>query len=59
MSAFNEQAAEVAGRLADGVWTLGDPRQAPGVIAAYRRGSEEAGREPGGHSADVGELGRD
>jgi coenzyme F420-dependent glucose-6-phosphate dehydrogenase len=47
MSAFYEDAAEVAGRLADGVWTLGDPQQAPGVIAAYRRGAEAAGREPG------------
>jgi len=47
MSAFQEQAAEVAGRLADGVWTLGDPRQAPAVIAGYRRGAEQAGREPG------------
>ena len=47
LSAFNEQVAEVAGRLADGVWTLGDPKQAPGVIAAYRRGAEAAGREPG------------
>jgi coenzyme F420-dependent glucose-6-phosphate dehydrogenase len=47
MSAFGEQAAEIAGRLADGVWTLGDPRQAPGVIAGYRRGAERAGREPG------------
>jgi coenzyme F420-dependent glucose-6-phosphate dehydrogenase len=47
MSAFAEQAAEVAGRLADGLWTLGDPRQAPGVIAAYRRGCEDAGREAG------------
>ena len=47
MSAFYEQAAEVAGRLADGVWTLGDPRQAGPVIAAYRRGAEQAGREPG------------
>jgi coenzyme F420-dependent glucose-6-phosphate dehydrogenase len=47
LSAFNEGAAEVAGRLADGVWTLGDPQQAPGVIAAYRRGAEQAGREPG------------
>jgi coenzyme F420-dependent glucose-6-phosphate dehydrogenase len=47
MSAFEEQAAEVAGRLADGVWTLGDPMQAPGVIAAYRRGTEASGREPG------------
>lgn len=47
MSAFGEQAAEIAGRLADGVWTLADPRQAPAVIAGYRRGAEEAGREPG------------
>ena len=47
MSAFGEQAAEMAGRLADGVWTLADPRQAPGVIAGYRRGCERAGREPG------------
>lgn len=46
-SAFHEQAAEVAGRLADGAWTLADPRKAPAVIAAYRRGAEEAGREPG------------
>lgn len=47
MSAFYEHAGEVAGRLADGVWTLGDPRKAAPVIAAYRRGAEEAGREPG------------
>src|SRR5579862_53005 len=47
LSAFNEQVAEVAGRLADGVWTLGDPRQVGGVVSAYRRGAEEAGREPG------------
>jgi coenzyme F420-dependent glucose-6-phosphate dehydrogenase len=47
MSAFGPQAAEIAGRLSDGVWTLGDPRQAPGVIAAYRKSAEEAGREPG------------
>jgi coenzyme F420-dependent glucose-6-phosphate dehydrogenase len=47
MSAFGPEAAEIAGRLADGVWTLADPRQAPAVIAAYRRGAESAGREPG------------
>src|ERR671928_1215301 len=40
MSAFYEGAAEVAGRLADGVWTLGDPMKAPKVIAAYREGCE-------------------
>jgi coenzyme F420-dependent glucose-6-phosphate dehydrogenase len=47
MSAFGPQAAEVAGRVADGVWTLADPRQAAGVIAGYRRGAEQAEREPG------------
>lgn len=47
MSAFHEGAAEVAGRLADGLICLGDPAVAPGVIAAYRRGAEAAGRKPG------------
>jgi coenzyme F420-dependent glucose-6-phosphate dehydrogenase len=47
MSAFGPEAAEIAGRLADGVWTLADPQKAPAVIAAYRRGAETAGREPG------------
>ncbi|MEA2255161.1 MAG: hypothetical protein QOG35_1206 [Solirubrobacteraceae bacterium] len=47
MSAFGDEAARIAGRLADGVWTLADPRQAPQVIAGYRAGVEEAGREPG------------
>jgi len=47
MSAFGEQAAEIAGRLADGVWCMADPTTAPPVIAAYRRSAEQAGREPG------------
>jgi coenzyme F420-dependent glucose-6-phosphate dehydrogenase len=47
MSAFGPQAAEIAGRLADGIWTLADPQKAPAVIAAYRRSAEAAGREPG------------
>lgn len=47
MSAFGDQAAEIAGRLADGVWTLADPQKAPQVIAGYRAGAEQAGREPG------------
>ena len=47
MSAFGEQAAEIAGRLADGIWTLADPTQAPPVIAAYRRSCERSGRDPG------------
>lgn len=47
MSAFGPQAAAIAGRLADGVWTLAHPVKAPRVIAAYRKAAEEAGREPG------------
>ncbi|HET6794095.1 MAG TPA: LLM class flavin-dependent oxidoreductase, partial [Acidimicrobiales bacterium] len=47
MSAFGPEAAAIAGRLADGVWTLGDPKKAPAVIAAYRRACEEAGRPAG------------
>lgn len=47
MSAFYEGAAEVAGRLADGLWTLGDPEQAPPLISAYTGAAQQAGREPG------------
>lgn len=47
MSAFGPQAAAIAGRLADGVWTLAHPVKAPKVIAAYRKAAQEAGREPG------------
>jgi coenzyme F420-dependent glucose-6-phosphate dehydrogenase len=47
LSAFHEGAAELAGRYADGVWTLGDPQQAPKIIAAYRDACEQAQREPG------------
>jgi coenzyme F420-dependent glucose-6-phosphate dehydrogenase len=47
LSAFGPHAAAIAGRLADGIWTLADPRRAPAVIAAYRESCEQAGREPG------------
>jgi coenzyme F420-dependent glucose-6-phosphate dehydrogenase len=47
LSAFHEGAAALAGRLADGMWTLADPMKAPRVIAAYREACDEAGREPG------------
>jgi coenzyme F420-dependent glucose-6-phosphate dehydrogenase len=47
MSAFGPQAAAIAGRFADGVWTLADPLKAPPVIASYRQAAEEAGRAPG------------
>ena len=47
LSAFHEGAAELAGRLADGLWTLGDPAKAPKVIGAYKHACEEAGKEIG------------
>ena len=47
VSAFGPHAAGVAARLGDGVWTLADPDQAPGVIDAYRGACDDAGKEPG------------
>ncbi len=47
LSAFHEGAAELAGRLADGIWTLGDPSSAPKLIDTYRKAAEAAGRQPG------------
>jgi len=47
VSAFGPEAAAVAGRHGDGVWTMGDPAMAPGVIDAYRGACDDAGREPG------------
>src|SRR5215216_7763696 len=47
VSAFGPQAAAVAGRLGDGVWTMGDPEMANPVIDAYRTACDDAGKEPG------------
>ena len=47
LSAFHEGAAELAGRIADGIWTLGDPSTAPKLIKTYRQACEAAGRPPG------------
>jgi coenzyme F420-dependent glucose-6-phosphate dehydrogenase len=47
LSAFHEGAARLAGRLADGIWTLGDPTSAPKLIKAYKESCVEHGREPG------------
>jgi coenzyme F420-dependent glucose-6-phosphate dehydrogenase len=47
VSAFGPQAAAVAGRLGDGVWTMGDPEMADPVLEAYRASCDDAGREPG------------
>jgi coenzyme F420-dependent glucose-6-phosphate dehydrogenase len=47
VSAFGPQAAAVAGRLGDGLWTLGDPESVPEILDAYRSAASDAGREPG------------
>jgi coenzyme F420-dependent glucose-6-phosphate dehydrogenase len=47
VSAFGPDAAGVAARLGDGLWTLADPEQAPELIDAYRGACEDAGKAPG------------
>src|SRR4051794_31535190 len=47
LSAFHEGSAELAAKLADGLWTLGDPQQAPGIIGTYKKACEDAGKEIG------------
>ena len=47
VSAFGPQAAAVAGRQGDGLWTLADPDSVPEIIDAYRSAADDAGREPG------------
>ena len=54
VSAFGPQAAKVAAKHADGLWTLGDPEQAPETIEAYRSagGKGEIIFQAGFHLAD-------
>jgi coenzyme F420-dependent glucose-6-phosphate dehydrogenase len=47
VSAFGPEAAAVAARWGDGMWTLADPERAPEIIDAYRSAADDAGREPG------------
>ena len=47
VSAFGPQAASVAGRLGDGLWTLADPESVPEILDAYRSAADDADREPG------------
>jgi len=47
VSAFGPDAAGVAARHGDGLWTLADPESAPELIDAYRSACDDAGREPG------------
>jgi len=46
VSAFGPQAAAVAGRQGDGLWTLADPEAVPEILDAYRSAADDAGREP-------------
>src|SRR3954449_3646013 len=47
VSAFGPKAAAIAGKYGDGLWTLGDPEQAPEVIEAYRKACSDNGRDVG------------
>jgi coenzyme F420-dependent glucose-6-phosphate dehydrogenase len=47
VSAFGPDAAGVAARFGDGLWTLADPESAPDLIEIYKRECEAAGKEPG------------
>jgi coenzyme F420-dependent glucose-6-phosphate dehydrogenase len=47
VSAFGPDAAAVAARFGDGIWTLADPESAPDLIEIYTRECEAAGKEPG------------
>jgi coenzyme F420-dependent glucose-6-phosphate dehydrogenase len=47
VSAFGPDAAGVAARWGDGLWTIADPDSAPALIDAYRGACEDAGKPPG------------
>ena len=47
VSAFGPDAAQIAARYGDGIWTLGDPDQAPEVIETYRSACDDLGKDPG------------
>jgi coenzyme F420-dependent glucose-6-phosphate dehydrogenase len=47
VSAFGPDAAAIAGRHGDGLWTLGDPESAPEVIEAYKQACADNDREVG------------
>jgi alkanesulfonate monooxygenase SsuD/methylene tetrahydromethanopterin reductase-like flavin-dependent oxidoreductase (luciferase family) len=47
VSAFGPDAAGVAARRGDGLWTLADAQAAPGLIEAYRAACDDAGKQPG------------
>lgn len=47
VSAFGPQAAKVAARHGDGIWTLGDPEAVPEILDAYRGARRDTGLADG------------
>jgi coenzyme F420-dependent glucose-6-phosphate dehydrogenase len=47
VSAFGPDAAKIAARWGDGIWTLGDPEQVPEILDAYRSACSDLNKEPG------------
>jgi len=47
ISAFGPQAAAIAGRYGDGLWTLGDPESVPEILEAYRKSCADSGKDEG------------
>src|SRR3954463_15204412 len=47
VSAFGPHAVEIAARYGDGLWTLGDPEQAPEIIDAWKQARGKLGKDDG------------
>jgi coenzyme F420-dependent glucose-6-phosphate dehydrogenase len=47
VSAFGPESATIAGKHGDGLWTLGDPQNAPKVIEAYKKACAHHGKAVG------------
>jgi coenzyme F420-dependent glucose-6-phosphate dehydrogenase len=47
VSAFGEHAVEIAAKYGDGLWTLGDPEQAPEIVERWKEERGKLGRDTG------------
>lgn len=47
VSAFGPHAVEIAAKYGDGLWTLGDPEQAPAIIDTWKEARAKLGRDTG------------
>jgi coenzyme F420-dependent glucose-6-phosphate dehydrogenase len=47
VSAFGKHAVEIAAKYGDGLWTLGDPEQAPQIIDAWKEARGKLGKDQG------------